>query len=671
MIDIIDTQKTELQALNQRLDFVQKLLGKQSFQRALGILNVLIEDYPENERAWYMRAVCFRYLNEYDAALACIDRLLALTPEYGRAYQEQGHVYKALQQNDKALQAYEQAIQQNPSLLASWQSMALLYQAQSNQLAAANANQQVQRLMSLPRELLSVSSMLHEGKLYKAEKLCRHYLQKHPHHIEAMRLLAQIGMRLYVLDDAEFLLDSCLNFDPNNHLARLDYISVLHKRQKFEQALEQAEWLRNQQPGNPSYETAYASECVATGRFTAALDIYDNILKQFPQNHHIHLVKGHALKTVGQQQRAVESYRSAYRSKKNFGDAFWSLANLKTYQFNDEEIQQMQEQLQHRHTGLVDRYHMCFALGKALEDKAEYKLSFDYYQQGNQLKQAELRYSADRMERDFELQKTVCTRDFFDARIAYGDPAPDPIFIVGLPRAGSTLIEQVLASHSQVDGTLELPNILALVHRLSGRHQLQDEPRYPAVLKDLSADQFASFGQAYLEDTKIHRQGAAFFIDKMPNNFRHIGLIHLILPNAKIIDARRHPMACCFSGFKQLFAEGQEFTYGQEAIGRYYKAYTELMTYWDEVLPGKVLRVQYEDMVNDIESQLDRILNFLGLPFEEACLNFHKNKRSVRTASSEQVRQPIFQSGLDYWRHYEPYLSELKQALGECLTDAA
>jgi hypothetical protein len=319
-------------------------------------------------------------------------------------------------------------------------------------------------------------------------------------------------------------------------------------------------------------------------------------------------------------------------------------------------------------TSVDDRYHLCFALGKALEDRGHYEGSFEYYARGNALKRSASRYRPEVFELNTRLQIEVCDRSLFARQEAAGARAADPIFIVGLPRSGSTLLEQILASHSAVDGTQELPDIQRIVMELQGRDREPGNPRYPAVLAEMSAGDYCRLGEKYLSDTRIYRTGNAHFIDKMPNNCRHIGLIHLILPNAKIIDARREPMACCFGNFKQLFAHGQEFSYSLEDIARYYRTYLELMRHWDAVLPGRVLRVHHEDVVNDLEGSVHRLLEYCGLQFEPACVEFHKTARSVRTASSEQVRQPIYRESLEQWRHFEPWLGSLRVALGDALT---
>jgi len=628
----------------------------------------IMDREPENTEALYIRAVSMRYLGQTGQARETLERLKALRPGYGRAWQEEGHLKARAGDRPGAIHAYEEAIAHNPALVASWNALASLYHAAGRNAEAGRARAQFQRLSGLPRELVSVASFMHEGRLYKAERLCRAFLQKHPHHPEAMRLLANLGVKLHVLDDAEFLLESALEFQPDFVIARVDYVDVLQRRQKYQRALEEAGKLCDLDPDNPAFRTLYANQCMSVGHYDEALRIYDRILRDMPDNSQLHLVRGHALKTTGRQQDAIDAYREAARHRPRFGDAWWSLANLKTYSFTDEEIQVMQEQEAAPGVPLVDRYHLCFALGKALEDRSDYAASFEYYRRGNDMKRQETRYSNERIEKEFALQREICTPELFRKYDSAGHPARDPIFIVGLPRAGSTLLEQILASHSQVDGTLELPNILALAHRLEGRRRVDEEPRYPGILRELPADRLAELGQRYLDDTAIYRQGAPLFTDKMPNNFRHIGLIRLILPNARIIDARRHPMACCFSGFKQLFAEGQEFTYGLEQVGRYYRGYVELMAHWDQVLPGHILRVHHEDVVEDLETQVRRMLDFCGLDFEPACLDFHRTERVVRTASSEQVRQPLNTSGLEQWKQYEPWLGPLKEALGPALT---
>jgi tetratricopeptide (TPR) repeat protein len=404
---------------------------------------------------------------------------------------------------------------------------------------------------------------------------------------------------------------------------------------------------------------------VALGNYDEALRLYRELLLEAPQSPELHLSVAHALKTIGQQQEAIESYHQAARIRPSYGDAYWSLANLKTYRFSDDEIVVMRAEEARPRTPMVDRYHLCFALGKALEDRAEYLDSFHYYERGNALKRSEVRYRPEHVEQSARLQAQLFTPQFMAERRGSGSPRGDPIFIVGLPRSGSTLIEQILASHSLVEGTTELADIPRLAQRLAGREQTDGPSRYPGVLAELTAQQLRDMGEKYLADTQVYRSGKPNFIDKMPNNFRHLGLIHLILPNARIIDARREPMACCFSNFKQLFASGQEFTYSLEDIGRYYRSYLQLMAHWEAVLPGKILRIQHEQVVEDLEGSVRRILEFCGLPFEPQCLAFHKTERSVRTASSEQVRRPIFKEGLDQWRHFEAWLGPLRAALGD------
>ena len=653
----------------QSLVRARKLLQDGQTSAAAQLCESVLQTEPENRDALYTLAVVRRFQKDLPGALALADQLIARDPSNGRAHQERGHCLRDMGDTAGAFAAYQNAVTHNAALAGSWNMLAKIHTAAGRTEPAEFAETQRDYLINLPPELQTVASLIQERRFLKAERICRAFLQANGHHVEAIRFLAEIGINFSVLDEAEFLLESALVLEPDNAGAHLDYVGVLHKRQKFEQALGQAKALRDKQPGNPQIDLLYANQNLAVGNFDEALTLYRQCAVRMPDYPNIHLTLGHALKTVGQQQAAIEAYSLAYKIRPDFGDAYWSLANLKTYKFDEAQISAMRAQEAATSTQLADRYHLCFALGKALEDRGDYVASFSYYERGNRLKCDEVGYDWRKVSHEIALQIEHCNPALFAGLAGSGSPAPDPIFILGLPRAGSTLLEQILASHSQVEGTMELPNVLALAHKLDGRRRVNEEARYPANLSELTADELTGFGEAYIRDTQIHRkQGTPFFIDKMPNNFRHIGLIHLILPNAKIIDARRSALGCCFSGFKQLFAEGQEFTYGLEEIGHYYTDYVALMDHWDKVLPGKVLQVRYEEVVADLEVQVRRLLDFCGLPFEESCVRFHETDRAVRTASSEQVRQPIYKSGVDQWEKFSPYLDPLREVLGPELT---
>ncbi|MGJ3241941.1 MAG: tetratricopeptide repeat-containing sulfotransferase family protein [Opitutales bacterium] len=613
--------------------------------------------------ACYIRAIAQRYQQAYDRALDTLNQLLERNPGYGRAYQEQGYNLANTGRKTEAAEAFARAVDCNPGLLPSWQALAALHAENDRQEEARFARAQADYLEQLPPELQGATDLMHEGRLKKAEQLCRGFLQQHKQHIEGMRLLAEIGIRLKVYDDAEFLLESAVAFDPKHLGARMDYLKVLNRKGKFQPAREQAEILLKTQPNNPAFQLALANALTGLGEFEEGIRRLRGCLDTAPDKAGVLVMLGHAEKAVGNLDAAIDAYQRAFRLKPDYGDAYWSLANTKTYRFADAELERMREQIEHPDIDDEDRAHLCFAAGKAYEDRQAYEDAFRFYRQGNALKTRRSGYSPDKTEAMVDRQIEVCTEDLFADRGGLGCDAPDPIFILGLPRAGSTLLEQILASHPQVDGTMELHNILGLAQRLRGRTAEQSD-RYPQILRELKTDYFRRFGEQFIEQTRVYRGKAPYFIDKMPNNFLHIGLIRLILPKARIIDARRHPMACCFSGYKQLFGEGQDFTYDLAWAGRYYKDYVRLMDHWDRVLPGFVLRVQHEDVIEDLEGQVRRMLDFCGLPFDAACVDFHKTKRTVRTPSSEQVRQPINRSGVDVWKHFEPWLDPLKEALG-------
>jgi tetratricopeptide (TPR) repeat protein len=597
-----------ISALELEVDRIRELTRRRRYVEALAAAEALEVAAPENIDALYLVAANQRCLHRIPEALATLERLELRHPRLGRLFQERGHCYMTLRDAPRATEAFLRAVSIDPTLTASWSTL---------------------------------------------ERI-RGYLVNAGERVEAARLRARITHHRAAFDEAEKLFEALLELAPDHRAARLDYARLLMDRQKYPEARQELDTLLQLESGNMNFLTVSAE---------------------------LHLLVAHSAKTVGHQREAIESYRAAAVARPAFGDAYWSLANLKTYRFSQDELANMQAHEAEADAAVaattVDRYHLCFALGKALEDRRDYAQSWQYYERGNALKRAESRYRPEIIETNTRRQIEVCTAEFFAAHAGAGAPDRDPIFIVGLPRSGSTLIEQILASHSQVEGTRELPEIQHMVLELQGRDPDPNDPRYPGVLQNLALEDFRRLGERYLNDTRAHREGASntpaiqsprpFFIDKMPNNFRHLGLLRLMLPNAKIIDARREPMACGFSNWKQLFASGQEFSYTLEDIARYYRTYLDLMRHWDEVLPGWVLRVEYEDLVEDLEGHVRRILGFCDLEFEPACLEFYKTGRSVRTASSEQVRQPLFREGLTQWQHYEPWLGPLRSALGDAL----
>ncbi len=643
------------------------LYGSRRHAEGLAAAAALAVRVPENRDALYLVAVGQRCTGRIPEAFATLERLERLHPGFSRIHQERGHGYVALRDAPRAIDAFLRAVNVNPALPASWSLLEGLYrmlgQAENASMAAAH----VATLERLPPEVVRATALFSDGDLAAAEHLIRGYLLRAGNHVEAMRLLARIGMARDVLDDAELLLEAALELAPDYRAARHDYARVLLERHKYLQARRELEALLALDPDNRDYRTLYATACVGLGEHAKAVELYRDLLTDAPRDAELHLSIAHALKTDGRQAEAVDAYRAAAAARPCYGEAYWSLANLKTYRFTDEEMQAMIGGEAQPDTPSVDRHHLCFALGKAYEDRADYARSWRHYERGNALKRAQSRYRGEIMENNTRLQTEVCTREFFAARAGWGAQAQDPIFIVGLPRSGSTLLEQILASHRLVEGTQELADIPRIVLDLQGRDPDLDHPRYPGVLRELESADLARLGERYLRDTRVYRTGKPFFIDKMPNNFRHIGLIHLMLPNARIIDARREPMACCFGNLKQLFANGQEFSYSIQDIARYYRTYLDLMAHWKAVLPGRILTMHHEDVVEDLEGSVRRLLEFCGLPFEPACVAYHQTERSVRTASSEQVRRPIFRDGLDQWRRYEPWLGGLRGALGDAV----
>ncbi len=551
---------------------------------------------------------------------------------------------------------------------AAWQALgeqlALIGDDRGAEAATAG---QIRASVSEPA-LVEAATALFDNRLAVAEAGLRAYLRDHPTNVAAIRMLAEVGGRLGRYEDAELLLSRCLELAPGFAEARYNHATVLYRLGRPDEAIAQLEPLLARAPRHPGYRNLKAAALGRIGEYDQTIALYQGVLADHPDQPKAWMSLGHALKTVGRAPESVEAYRRSLALEPGLGEAWWSLANLKTWSFTPADLEAMTVQAARSDLSDEDRFHLSFALGKALEDAGRYDESWARYAEGAKLRRGGIDYDAEAVTGHMERSKAVFTPAFFAERAGWGCEAADPIFVVGLPRSGSTLIEQILASHSAVEGTMELPDIISMARRLGGRRRRADPSRYPEMLVESDAGAVRALGEEYLDRTRVQRKlGRPFFIDKMPNNFAHVGLIRLILPRAKIIDARRHPMGCCFSAFKQHFARGQGFSYDLVELGRYYADYVALMAHFDAVQPGAIHRVFYERMVEDPEGEVRRLLDYCGLPFEAACLRFYENDRAVRTASSEQVRRPIFSDAVEHWRHYESHLDPLAEALGETL----
>lgn len=516
--------------------------------------------------------------------------------------------------------------------------------------------------------LIEAAAALLDNDIPVAERILRARLKEKPTDVAAIRMMAEIAGRLGRYGDAETLLRRALALAPAFVAARANLATVLHRQNRPAEAIAELDRLLEGDPENAAHRNLKAAALGRIGGYEEAIALYESVLASHPAQPRVWMSYGHVLKTVGRQADSIAAYRKALEHAPGLGEVWWSLANLKTVRFTDADIAAMQAALDGGGISDDDRFHLHFALGKALEDAKDAERSFGHYLKGNALRKAMLDYDAGEVSRLVRSAAALMSEAFFVERQGAGCPASDPIFILGMPRAGSTLIEQILSSHPMIEGTQELPDIAAMARRLGGRKTRAADSAYPACLADLSATAFAELGAEYLERTRIHRKtGRPLFIDKMPNNWAHTGFIHLILPNAKIIDARRHPLGCCFSNFKQHFARGQAFSYDLGDVGRYYRDYVTMMAVIDGALPGRVYRVFYEDMVESTETEVRRLLDYVGVPFDPVCLRFFENDRAVRTASSEQVRQPINREGMAQWQAFEPWLEPLKMALGSVL----
>jgi tetratricopeptide (TPR) repeat protein len=636
---------------------------------------MMAADGPHDRDALLREARAHRLSGRIPDALATLARLAALYPNFSRLYQERGHCHVLLADAAAATEALREAVRLNPALPASWDMLEQLYRLEGDMAQAAVAGRYLAVLQQLPSAVVAANSLLADGDLSPAEQVIRDYLRKDSGNVGSLRLLARIRMESGALAEAEGLLKSVLDRAPDYHEARLDHATILLRRQKHLRARREAERLLCHDADNRDYLKLYGAACIGLGDYEPVIDLYGRLLanpaRPDAEVADLRLWRGNALKVTGRRQEAIEDYRASLAARPDYAVAWFSLANLKTYRFDDHEVARMRDAESRPEILDLNRIYLCFAIGKALEDRGDYAGSWQFYQRGNMLRRATSLYRPEVTESRALRLKETFTAAFFNERAGWGADDPAPIFVLGLPRSGSTLIEQILASHSRVEGTHELTEISRYAGELGGVDPDYGLPLNPEAMRRLSAADVRALGERYLAETRVYRRlGRPFFIDKMPDNFWHIGLIHLILPRSTIIDVRREPMACCFSNLKQLFAGAtQEFTYGMDDVARHYRAYLDLMRHWEDVLPGRVLTLRYEKLIDDLEGGVRTLLEHCGLPFEPACLTFHETRRSVRTPSSEQVRQPIGREGLAQWRWYAPWLWPLRDALGDALAD--
>ncbi|WP_324939884.1 tetratricopeptide repeat-containing sulfotransferase family protein [Phenylobacterium sp.] len=623
----------------------------------------ILKAAPGHPQALFLLAAALRRLGDLAGARAILAPLAQAQARSPQVWYELGLTELGLNASAAGEAALLQAVALKPAWPEAWRQLAeALWLAGK----AADADAAYARSIAASVDdpvLMEAAAALVAGRLAPAEQRLRGHLKTEPDDPAALRMLAEIGVRLGRYAEGQALLERALELAPSFTGARHNLAVVLFRQNRAAEALPYVEQLLAVDPADPGYQNLKAACLTLTGDYEAAIALYEALLGKHPGQPKAWLSYGHALKTAGRQGDSVAAYRRSLSLAPGLGEAYWSLANLKTFALND-DIEAMRAQLGREDLSDDDRLHLNYALGKAFEDAADYETSFRFYAEGARIRRRQVDYDAAETTANLKRARALFTPQLIAGREGQGHRDPAPIFVVGLPRSGSTLVEQILASHSQIEGTMELPDIIFLARSLTEAQPRGDRLAYPEVLATLSGDDLSALGRAYIARTAIQRKaGRPCFIDKMPNNFLHAGFISLILPDAKIIDTRRDGMATGFSAFKQHFARGQNWSYDLTETGFFYRDYVSLMAHFDAIMPGRIHRVNYEAMVEDTESEVRRLLAYCGLPFEAECLEFHRNARPVRTASSEQVRRPIFRQGIEQWRHFEPWLAPLKAAL--------
>ena len=640
------------------------LLESGNYKLAEQQLAEIIKNYPNDPNALRLSGVSSIDQGKPEIALIPLQKAIKVAPDFAQAHEDLGTAWFLLGELEKSETCLKAALKLEPIKFSAWKSLGDLLSDQGKEEEANKAYKKALSTNSKYSDLSKAMTLVKKGQVGEAEKIYKQILKDDPTNVDALRLLGLLATKGGALDQGIMILKKCTEIAPDYALAWENLANMYRQKEGYENLDKSIYCFKKATQLRPQWAEGWAGLGTVYTRSSLheeGIDAYQKSIGIKENQPRVHLSIGHVYKTTGQQEKSITSYHNAIKHFEMFGEAYWSLANLKTYNFSDKEIKLMESQIEKKDIPEKEKVHFLFALGRAYEDKKDYKKSMDYYLEGNDLNRGRSSYDPKAVE---AISKRITK--FFDKKLIknksnWGYQTRDPIFIVGLPRSGSTLIEQILSSHSKVEGTMELPNILNMARKLGSGSK--DHTSYPEILSTLSKEEIKSLGKQYISETEFLRSNLPFFIDKMPNNFSHIGLIHLILPNAKIIDARRNPLDTCFSCYKQLFARGQMFTYDLNEIARYYINYVNLMDHWNEVLPNKVYQVNYEDVVENQEKETRKLLAYCNLTFEEQCLKFYETKRAIKTASSEQVRQPIYKKSVHLWQHYEEYLDQLKQGL--------
>jgi len=621
----------------------------------------LLEQNPGDANVLCLAARALVKLGRFDEANGRIDEALSIYPEWAQPHEVRGELWLAKGNLPDAAIAFQQALKLDPKRQRSRLKLGQVLMVMGRVDEAQALKDEFMELSEDNQDIAKAAELVKQEKLAEAEQIYRKILTRHPDNVTAMRLWARLGIEQERFADAEVFLQKAVEVAPDFSRAWADLCSVQLEQEKFEDVINSAGALIKLNPRSADGHVWLAAATAASGNHSAAVESYDKALEIAPNHVGAMCGKGNACRTTGDQDGAIAAYRDSIKANPLYAEAYWSLANLKTFRFEDAEVDGMLALVGDERISPEGQVQLNNALGLEFEGRKEYDRAFEFIDSGNKLRREQEFYDRVENEEKTDLSIEVFTPQFIDDKAGHGDPDPAPIFIVGLPRSGSTLLEQILSSHSKVDGTHELPEIGKTIR--SNQTLVNPEVRYPKSVANIDSDDFRKLGSEYIERTRRHRSDRPYFTDKNPNNFVHVGLLHLILPNAKIINARRHPLDSCFGSYKQLFASGQPFTYDLVELGEYYLQYQRLMDHWHEVMPGKVLDVRYEEVVADLEGQVRRILDYCELDWEESCLNFHETSRSVKSASSEQVRQPIYTSAVHTWRHYEAHLEPLIETL--------